>query len=87
MAEVLKIFDGGVINEKGRHVGVIHFLISTDEGTPETLLRYCQPNYRDSIIKNLRRLAWKKPARSQEQPGDDAARFIAGVASKEGPPA
>lgn len=60
MAQVLQIFDGGIVRKKGKLVGVIHFLISTNEGSPEQLTGYCQPNFRDSIIKNLKRLAWQK---------------------------
>jgi hypothetical protein len=61
MAEVLQILDGGIIKEKGKPMGVIRFLISTNEGAPEQLTGYCLPNYRDSIIKSLKRLVWQKP--------------------------
>jgi hypothetical protein len=75
VAEVLQILDGGIIKEKGRRVGVIRFQISTNEGALEQLTGYCLPNYRDSIIKNLKRLAWKKPGpakRSEAEHGIDA---------------
>lgn len=69
MVELLQILDGGIVKEKGKLVGVIRFLISTNEGAPEQLTGYCHPNYRDSIIKNLKRLAWKKPAQPDPEDG------------------
>jgi len=60
MPQVLKIYDGGVQNQGGHTVGVIIFDIVTGEGKPEKLIGYCRPNYRDAVIKNLKRLVWKE---------------------------
>ena len=56
MAEVIDIFDGGIENIKGRNVGKIIFKIVTNEGKPEEMTGLCLPHFRDSIIKNLKRL-------------------------------
>jgi len=62
MAEIVNIYDGGVTKDsQGRTVGVICFQISINEGKPEELIGHCLPNYRDSIIKNLKSLVWQKP--------------------------
>ncbi len=59
MAELIGIYDGGFERDKrGRRVGVIHFRISTREGAPETLTAHCLPNFKDAVIKSLRRLAF-----------------------------
>jgi hypothetical protein len=61
MAELLQIRDGGIAKVKGKSLGLIVFELSTREGALEIMVGYCQPNYRESIIKNLKRLAWKIP--------------------------
>ena len=62
MPEVINVYDGGIAKIKGGHtVGVVHLDIVTNEGTPERLTGYCRSNYRDAVIKNLRRLNWKLP--------------------------
>ncbi len=59
--EILSIHDGGIVkDERGRLMGEIRFRVVTSEGKPEFLIANCQPNFRDSIIKNLRRLAWRR---------------------------
>lgn len=59
MPQVLKISDGGIQKIQGGHtVGVVIFDIITGEGKPEKLTGFCRPNYRDAIIKNLKRLVW-----------------------------
>lgn len=58
--EIVRIRDGGVVKDRGRMIGEIIFEVTTSEGKPETLVANCAPNYRDSIIKNLRRLAWRR---------------------------
>jgi len=62
MAEIVGIYDGGVIVDRHKKkVGVVIFKIVTNESAPEVMIGHCHPNYRDSIIKNLKRLAWQKP--------------------------
>lgn len=57
--EIINIYDGGIENVQGKSMGKIIFRISAKEGTSQDLIGYCLPNYRDSIIKNLRRLNFK----------------------------
>lgn len=65
--EILHIYDGGIVtDEKGRRMGEIRFEVTTSEGKPEILIGNCHPNYRDSIIKNLKRLVWKRPGQAGE---------------------
>lgn len=71
MPEVTNIYDGGIQKILGRTLGVIHFDVTTNEGTPERLTGYCRPNYRDGIIKSLKRLAWNVPG-SEPAHGDQA---------------
>jgi len=62
MAEIIGIHDGGIAKDRyGHTVGIIVFMITTNESKPEILIGHCRPNYRDSIIKNLKRLTWQKP--------------------------
>jgi len=62
MSQVLNIYDGGLCKIKGGHtVGVVIFDVTTGEGKPEKLIGYCRPNYRESVIKSLKRLAWSVP--------------------------
>ena len=68
MAEIVNIYDGGITKDpRGRTVGVIRFMISTNEGHPEEIVGHCLPNFHDSIIKNLKRLAWQKPQEIQNE--------------------
>jgi hypothetical protein len=60
MAEIIDIRDGGIQSHRGHKVGVILFRLTTGEGKPETLTGYCNPNYRDSIIKSIKRLHFVK---------------------------
>jgi hypothetical protein len=70
MAELLDIQDGGVtIDKRGHKVGLVIFKISTNEAAPENLIAHCLPNYRDTIIKNLKRLNFQK---QQLEKNDDA---------------
>lgn len=77
MAELLNIFDGGIKKVNGKSLGVVVFELSIREGAPEIMVGYCQPNFRESIIKNLKRLFWNKPKTTR---AEDAA------ASKSPPP-
>jgi len=61
----MKIYDGGLRKVFGRSYGIVIFQVQ--ESLPDTMppipmatkkiAMMCRPNYRDSIIKNLRRLA------------------------------
>ncbi|MEI7636370.1 MAG: hypothetical protein WCJ37_03640 [Syntrophus sp. (in: bacteria)] len=62
MSEVINVYDGRIAKTKGGHtVGVVHLDIVTNEGAPERLTGYCRSNYRDAVIKSLKRLSWKVP--------------------------
>ena len=65
MSEVIGIFDGGsaVIQHKGQplNVGVIIWRTSDCESKPVDYTGYCLLNYKESIIKNLKRIHWIKP--------------------------
>ena len=66
MAELINIYDGGTtIDKRGHKVGIVIFRVSTNEGVPEDVIAHCLPNFRDSIIKNLKRLNFQK-ANSEE---------------------
>ncbi len=62
MPQVLNIYDGGLQAIQGHTVGVIIFKLVTGEGKPELMIGYCQPNYRDAIIKSLKRIHWNQNA-------------------------
>lgn len=65
--DILHIYDGGIVtDEKGRRLGEIRFEVQTSEGKSETLIGNCHPNFRDSIIKNPKRLVWKRPGQMGE---------------------
>jgi hypothetical protein len=66
MANVLQIYDCGITQVKGNPRGVILFKISTDTGAAEEMIAYCHVNYRDTIIKNLKRLSWQKPEQAPQ---------------------
>lgn len=72
MPEVIGVFDGGstTIHHRGRpfNVGVIIFRTSVNESAPVDFIAHCRLNYKDSIIKNLKRLEWAKPDPKKEEP-------------------
>lgn len=65
MGNLIAIYDGGIRQHQGHKVGVIIFKIANNESTPEEIIGYCHPNFRNSIIKNLKRLNFQK-ANSEE---------------------
>lgn len=63
---VIGIYDGGDTTIKDKsgqpiHVGVITFRTVDNESAPVDHVGYCRLHYKESIIKNLRRLVWHKP--------------------------
>lgn len=61
MSQLINIYDDGFTKDhKGRNVGVIRFRIVTGEGKPDDILGHCFPAYKDSVVKNLQRLAFPK---------------------------
>lgn len=63
--EVIGVFDRGfatIKDNKGRpmKVNVFVFRTVTNEAAPDDVLAFCNPIYKDTIIKNLRRLMWVK---------------------------
>jgi hypothetical protein len=73
MAEIIGIFDCGLMKHQGHNVAVIKFTITNNEGKPEEMIGYCNPAYRDSIIKNLKRLNFEKSKAEKNDTGRDAA--------------
>lgn len=71
MAEIIGIFDHGIVKMGKRNLGAIRFRITTNEGKPEDLIGYCLPNYRDGIINNLKRIVWINPPADAETAGPD----------------
>ena len=65
MPEILGVYDLGTatIKHKGHHVvvGAISIRTSENESAPVDYIGYCRLNYKDSIIKNLKRIVWAKP--------------------------
>ena len=62
MAEIIGIYDQGIMKDnKGRTVGMIRLVVTTNEGKPEDLIGYCHPVYQGGIIKALKRLVWLPP--------------------------
>ena len=66
MPQLITICDGGfdVIEHNSRYVNVgkIIIRVSENESAPIDHIAYCQPNHKESIIKNLKRLVFLKPA-------------------------
>jgi hypothetical protein len=73
MAEIIGIYDGGIQKHRSHNVGVIIFKISNNEGKPEEMVGYCNPNYRGSIIKNLKRLNFQKVNSEDNDTGRETA--------------
>jgi len=69
MSEVIGVYDGGsaIIKHNGHpaNVGVIHLRIAKGE-VLETITGYCRPNYKEGIIKYLKRIAWAVPEAQDE---------------------
>jgi hypothetical protein len=63
--QVIGVFDLGITtiehNGKPFTVGAISIRTSENESAPVDHIGYCRLNYKDSIIKNLKRIAWAKP--------------------------
>jgi len=64
MSEVIGVYDGDttVIKRNGHStiVGVIIFRTSDNESAPVDHIGHCKLIYKDSIIKNLKRIMWAK---------------------------
>jgi hypothetical protein len=71
MPEVIGVFDLGTETIKTSHgprtVGVISFRVSENESAPIDYIGHCRLNYKDSIIKNLKRIDWAKPEATTEE--------------------
>lgn len=66
MSQVLGVYDGGSTQIKDKsgqmmNVGVIVFRTSENESAPVDHVGYCRLNYKDSIIKSLKRIKWPRP--------------------------
>jgi len=62
--EILSIHSGGIVkDELGRPMAEIFFRVVTKEGEPEILVGHCLPCYQKSVIKSLKRLAWRRVAK------------------------
>jgi hypothetical protein len=72
MGNLIDIYDGGIRNHQGHKVGVIIFKITKNVSTPEEIIGYCHPNFRDSIIKNLKRLNFQKVISDENDTGRDS---------------
>jgi hypothetical protein len=79
MPEIIGVFDGETttIHHQGRpyNVGVIHLKITKGEAAPEIITGYCRLNYKEGIIKNLKRITWAKledPANAGQKPAEMA---------------
>jgi hypothetical protein len=73
MAEIIGVYDGGIQKHQGHKVGVIVFKFVTNEGKPEEIVGYCNPNFRDSVIKNLKRLNFQKQKAEENDAGRETA--------------
>jgi len=62
MPQPIGVYDGGTtsitIHGKPVNVGVVIFRVSKNESAPVDHIAYCKLYYKDSIIKNLKRLVW-----------------------------
>ena len=70
---VIGVYDGGATTIKDKsgqpiHVGVITFRTVDNESAPVDHVGYCRLHYKESIIKNLRRLVWHKPHHKEVVP-------------------
>jgi hypothetical protein len=68
--EVIGVFDQGfavIKDEKGQpmNVNVFVFRTVTNAAAPENVLAFCNPVYKESVMKSLRRLFWVKPEGSE----------------------
>ena len=67
--QVIGVFDLGMatikFNGSPHNVGVISIRTSENESAPVDHIGYCRLNYKDSIIKNLKRIVWAKPVPSK----------------------
>lgn len=62
---VIGVYDGGDANIKDKsgqpiHVGVVLLRTVENESAPVDHVGYCRYHYKESIIKNLRRIIWQK---------------------------
>lgn len=68
--QYIDVFDLGTttIKYKGNPitVGAISIRVSENESAPVDYIGYCRLNYKDSIIKNLKRIVWAKPINPKE---------------------
>jgi hypothetical protein len=78
MPEVIGVFDRGMASIKRNggslNVGVISIRVSENESAPVDYIGYCRLNYKDSIIKNLKRIHWLKPS-EPKAPGNESADY------------
>lgn len=80
MSQLIGIFDGGYTKDsKGRTVSAIHFKITTGEGKPDVITAHCMTAYKDTIIKNLRRLAFQNDNPTEDNAQVDDASPTHGV--------
>jgi hypothetical protein len=65
--EIIGVFDGKyttiTIKERRVNVGVIIFRTQLNESSPVDYIGYCEPVYKDSIIKYLQKIRWDKSTR------------------------
>lgn len=59
MPKVIGVFDGGTAVIKQANVGVIIFRTQENESKPVDNVGYCRLNYKDSIIKYLKKIHWQ----------------------------
>jgi hypothetical protein len=62
---VIGVYDGGDAKIKDKsgqtiHVGVVLLRTVTNESQPVDHVGYCRFHYKESVIKNLRRIIWQK---------------------------
>jgi hypothetical protein len=73
MSQVLGVIDGGATQIKDKsgqpvNVGVIVIRTSENESAPVDHVGYCRLNYKDSIIKSLKRIKWHRPKPDPKEP-------------------
>lgn len=69
MSQLIGIFDDGFTKDgKGRVVSSIRFRITTGEGKPDDIVGHCLPVYKDTVVKNLRRLAFPNSDQEEAKP-------------------
>ena len=69
--QVIGVYDLGMatikINGNPLNVGVISIRMSENESAPVDYIGYCRLSYKDSIIKNFKRIVWAKPVPPKEE--------------------